>query len=79
MNKEINKEVRYNGYFLMDSGFKVEFDISKEDGGDNFEVSLYGNMEWPFEKGDVIWLGEESDLRILADRVIGWDIEVSIN
>jgi len=31
-------------------------------------------MEFPFEKGDIIWLGEESDLKLLSDKVIGWDI-----
>ena len=71
---KIQKEKRYEGYFLMDSGLKVPFDISEEDGGENFSVSLYGNMEFPFEKGEVIWLGEDKDMKILADRIIGWNI-----
>jgi len=74
MKKNI-KEKRYYGYFLMDSGLKVKFDISEEDGGENFSVSLYGNGEFPFKKGDVIWLGEENDVKILVDRIIGWQID----
>ena len=73
-NEKIEKETRYEGYFLMDSGLKIPFDISEEDGGNNFSISLYGNMEFPFEKGDFIWLGEDNDMKILADRVIGWSI-----
>lgn len=73
--KEIKKEKWYSGYFLMDSGLKVPFDISEEVGGEDFRISLYGNMEFPFEKGDIIWLGEESEVRILADRIIGWNID----
>lgn len=72
--KEVKKEKRYQGYFLMDSGLKVPFDISEEDGDANFAISLYGNMEFPWIKGDVIWLGEDVDMKILADRIIGWDI-----
>lgn len=68
------KETRYSGYFLMDSGLKVDFDISENDGGDYFSIALYGNGKWPFEKGGIIWLGEDKDVKILADRVIGWDI-----
>jgi hypothetical protein len=74
IQEKIEKETRYNGYFLMDSGLKIPFDISEDDGGEIFSVSLYGNMEFPFEKGDVIWLGENTDIKILADRIIGWDI-----
>lgn len=72
--EETQKETRYQGYFLMDSGFKVPFDISEEDGGDAFAISLYGNMEFPWVKGDVIWLGENENVKILADRILGWDI-----
>lgn len=72
--KKIQQEKRYEGYFLMDSGLKVFFDISEDEGGENFSVSLYGNSAFPFKQGDVIWLGEDSDLRLLADKVIGWDI-----
>lgn len=71
---EKQKQKRYRGYFLIDSGLKVPFDISEEDGGEEFNLSLYGNMEFPYEKGDVIWFGEDSNLKLLADRVIGWDI-----
>jgi hypothetical protein len=74
MSKKIQREKRYNGYFLMDSGLKIPFDISEEEGGENFSISLYGNMQFPFEKGEVIWLGEKSNFYILADRIVGWDI-----
>ena len=68
------KEIRYKGYFLMDRGLKISFDVSEEDGGEKFAISLYGNVEFPFEKGETVWLGEDSDLKILADRIVGWDI-----
>ena len=71
--KKIETETRHTGYFLMDSGLKVPFDISEEDGDENFK-SLYGDMEFLWERGDVIWLGEENDTKILVDRIIGWDI-----
>jgi len=73
--KQIQREKRYNGYFLMDSGLKIPFDISEEDGGENFSISLYGNMEFPFDKNDIIWLGEDSGLKLRADKVIGWEID----
>lgn len=75
MSKKIQKEeIRYEGYFLMDSGLKIPFDISEEDGGENFSLYLDGNLEWPFEKGDVIWLGRNNELRLLTDKIIGWYI-----
>jgi len=64
----------YVGYFLIDSGLKVKFDVTEEEGGEEFSLYLYGNCEFPWEKGDSIWLGEEADYYILADRVIGWSI-----
>ena len=69
------KEIRYKGYFLMDSGLKIPFDISEEDGGEKFAISLYGNIKFPFEKGEIVWLGEDNNLKILADRIVGWDID----
>lgn len=74
MEKQKIAEKRYKGYFLMDSNIKVTFDISEEDGGENFSSSLYGKSEFPWEKGDNIWLGVNKDVIILADRIIGWDI-----
>ena len=74
MEKQIQKETRYEGYFLMDSGLKVPFDISEGDGGEDFSISLYGNLKFPFEKDEIIWLGEDNDLKLRADKVIGWEI-----
>ena len=71
--KEVQKDIRYEGYFLIDSGLKIEFDISAEEGGEHFEL-LYGNSEFTWKKGDAIWLGEENDYLILADRIIGFSI-----
>ena len=68
------KRLRYKGYFLMDSGAKVNFDISEEDGGEKFSESLYGNMDFPFNDDDIVWLGENSNLKLRADKIIGWDI-----
>ena len=59
----------------MDSGLKIPFDISEEDGGEKFAISLYGNGEFPFEKEEIVWLGEDNNLKILADRIVGWDID----
>jgi len=72
--KKVVMEKYYVGYFLMDSGIKVPFEISEEDGGEDFSISLYENMEFPWVKGDIIYLGEMSGMKILADRIIGWDI-----
>ena len=70
---EKQKEIQrgYVGYFLMDSGLKVKFDVTEEEGGEEFSFYLCDNSEFPWERGDIIWLGEEY---ILADRVIGWSI-----
>jgi len=68
-----NRELRYKGYFLMDSGLKISFDISEEDGGEEF-YDLYNNSEFNFEKEGMVWLGEESDLKILVDKIVGFEI-----
>jgi len=73
--KKAEKEKYYVGYFLMDSGLKIPFEISEEGGGDDFSVSLYGNMEFPWGKGDIIYLGESSNLKILAEKIVGWEID----
>ena len=31
-------------------------------------------MKFPFEKDDIIWLGENSEIKLRADKVIGWEI-----
>ena len=67
------KEIRYYGYFIVDSGIKIPFDISKEDGSDKF-ISLL-NLVFPFEQDEIIWLGEESNIFLRANKVVGWNIE----
>ena len=32
-------------------------------------------LKIPFEKGEIVWLGEDNNLKILADRIVGWDID----
>ena len=71
--KVVEKQIRYSGYFLIDSGAKIPFDISEEDGYEEF-ADLANNSSFSFKKGDYIWLGEDSNLKLLVDRVIGWDI-----
>lgn len=71
--KKTQKEVRFNGYFLMDSGIKINFDISEEFNSGKFRKLL--DCEWSFEKDDVIWLGEENPVFILADRIVGFWID----
>ena len=73
--KIVIKEKWYRGYFLIDSGIKINFDLSENDGGDDFSVELYGNSRFPWEKDNSIWLGSSMDLQLLASRIIGWDIE----
>lgn len=75
MTKQIQKEKRYIGYFLLDSGVKINFDISEEDGGEEFSIELYGNGNFPFEKGGYIWLGENNSMFLLVDRIVGWKID----
>ena len=72
MKKKIQQETRYEGYFLMDSGLKVSFDISEDEGGEAFS-KMY-DSQFPYEKGDSIWLGECDDCFILVDRIIGFNI-----
>ena len=72
MNKKTQKEKRYRGYFLMDSGIKIFFDISEEEGGEEF-WELYSNSNFLFEGGSCIWLGDER--YILTDRIIGFSID----
>jgi hypothetical protein len=71
--KEKTIEKRYEGYFLMDSGVKVFFDISEEDGDTKFKL-LYDEAKFSWEREDTIWLGEDSELRVLANKVIGYYI-----
>lgn len=75
--KQQTEEIRYVGYFLMEGGLKVKFDISQEDGGTEFE-ELYNNDIIFWEKSDFIWLGEESELKVIADKIIAWDIREKI-
>lgn len=69
--KEKPKEKRYEGYFLMDCGLKIPFDISEENGGDKFK-ELCWDLKFSWEKGDTIWLGEE--LQIIVDKIVGFSI-----
>ncbi len=75
MKKE-TKELRYEGYFLMDSGLKVYFDISAEKGDENYDT-LYGNSEFKWEQGESIYFQDDNgeDAFILADKVIGFFIK----
>ncbi len=68
--KQIEKETMYYGYFILDSGDKINFEISEEDGGEAFALLL--DCEWSFGKNDVIWIG---DSFILASRVAGFQID----
>ena len=69
------KELRYRGYFLLDTGTKISFDISENDGGENFSKELYGNANFPWKKGDTIWMGEDNDYSLLVERIIGFHVE----
>ncbi len=73
MKEEIQTETRYEGYFLMDSGIKVSFDMSEDEGDEEMRL-LYGNLEFTYEKGGVIWLGESTNMVILVDRIIGFSV-----
>ena len=73
MEKEIEGEKRYKGYFLMDSGIKIYFDILAQECGDDFS-ELYDNSKFLFERGDCVWLGEKNNSFILVDRIVGFSI-----
>jgi len=66
------KEKRYAGYFIMESGLKLKFDISEENGGDDFEAMLVS--EYPFDESELVWLGETDDCFIRAKKIIGFYI-----
>ena len=69
--KEV-KSVLFSGYFLMDSGIRIHFEMPEEkDDDDNF-AELVRNNGFSWKKGDQIWLGEDMDISIFADRVIGF-------
>ncbi len=73
MEKENRKELRYEGYFLIDSGLRVNFDISASDGGENYDHLL--NAEFKWERGDAIYVENEGDdFLLLANKVIGFFI-----
>jgi len=67
----MKKEIKYSGYFLLDTGLKIEVEISEEDGGENF-AEMATNSDFPYEKGDTIWLGEGNDMLLLVDRIAGF-------
>ena len=67
------EEKRYTGIFLIDSGLKVPFDISEINAGNDFEE--LETALWPYNKGDIIWLGEGDNIFLRADKVIGWQID----
>ena len=78
MNKqeEKEKETYFIGYFLLDSGFKVKFRVSKtedDECGEKFSALYYeGRVLW--ESGDRIFTGEDDCLCLLANRVAGYFI-----
>jgi hypothetical protein len=73
MTKQTEEKItRYAGTFLMESGFKVKFDIADDEWDEGTIFSLQ-NLEFPFEKGESIWLGEANDIKILVDKIIGWN------
>ena len=73
MKNNQKKELRYEGYFLMDSGLKVYFDISANDGGENYDYLL--NAEFKWSQGETIYVENEGeDFLIRADKVVGFSI-----
>jgi len=71
----------YQGYFLLDTGCKIWFDIDSakidEDAfaklSDNAEFPFGNdNAEFPFDNNDCIWLG---GVFILAKRIAGFWID----
>jgi hypothetical protein len=72
--ENIQKEVRYEGYFIMEGGFKVNFNISADDGGEKLN-SLYGNSAFEWEQEESIYLENKGkEFFILAKKVIGFFI-----
>lgn len=73
MAKKKEKRYGYDGFFLMDSGLKIYFIVDGDEAEEGFDA-LYNNCDFSWEKGGIIWLGERSNLTILVDKVIGWEI-----
>ena len=71
--KSPSTERRYCGYFILDSGAKIDFDLTEDDGGDAF-ASLF-DCEFKFEDNDLIYLGEDVGGFIRAKRVVGFYID----
>lgn len=72
--KEVVKH--YYGYFLMDSGYKVKFDVAEYDDFGIFEQLHDGDCTQALKQGDTIWMGEDDDYILLADRIIGWSVSM---
>jgi hypothetical protein len=71
---EKQKELRYEGYFLMNSGLKVYFDISADNGGENYD-KLCDAAEFNWKQGESIYLENDGEYSfVLADKVIGFSI-----
>ena len=69
---ELPAERYYAGYFIMDSGLKIDFDISEDDGGDEFKELF--DAKFVFDDKNTIWLGEISEDFIRAKKVVGFYI-----
>jgi len=76
MIKEDEKKFGYDGYFLMDSGLKINFNFLEDSvfTGELLYDYLFNDGEYPFEKGEKFWLGEEKDLFVLADKIVGFTV-----
>jgi len=70
--KTATKEKVYEGYFLMDTGFRLHFVVSEDIGGEHFELLCDGGL-WPYNQDDIIYLGVDYP-NLLADRIAGWSI-----
>lgn len=72
--KKTEEELYYNGYFLMDSGLKIHFDISAIDGGDFF-AALNESGEFTLDESETVWLGEEAETPFIrVKKIMGFNI-----
>jgi len=69
--KKGEPEMYFQGYILMDSGFRIKIDVSSlEIDVDKF-IEMAENCYFPYEEDECIWTG---DILIRAKKVIGWEL-----
>ena len=73
MKKSTNKIICYFGYFLLDSGLKIEFDIPEDEANDIYRKMINAEFECD---STTVYLGEYAICPfILTKKIIGFQID----